>query len=242
MFMKTILHRSKSSPGESGIALITTLLLMIMLSALAVAFVLAMNTETRLQGNDKGNTRAYYGAEAGMEKMIADLNMLYQNQASPAVSDITDWGSSSFYPSVSGIGYQEYAYSVQASPPPNANAPLQFQSTVSSGPNQGLIASVIPIGLAVTANTSSQEEVRMTRQVEVALIPIFQFAVFCDGDCSFFAGPAMNITGRVQTNGDLYITPQGQTTFESQLRTAKEIVRDTLPNGQGAAANGYNGT
>jgi len=240
--MKILLHRSKSSQPERGIALITTLLLMIMLSALAVAFVLAINTETRLQGTDKGSTRAYYGAEAGMEKMIADLNTLYQNQASPAVNDITSLGATSFYPSISGINYNEYAYSVQASPPPNASAPLQYQSTVSSGPNQGLIASVIPIGLAVTADTGTQEEVRMTRQVEVALIPVFQFGVFCDADCSFFAGPRMSITGRVQTNGDLYITPQGTTTFEAQLRTAKEIVRDTLANGLAASTNNYTGT
>jgi len=91
MFMKNSLCRSKSSSANSsarGMALVTTLLLLIMLSALAIAFTLAVNTENRMQGTDKGNTQAYYGAEAGMEKMMIDLNGLYNTAAAPSVAQI----------------------------------------------------------------------------------------------------------------------------------------------------------
>jgi len=236
--MKTSLHKASCLKQQAtrGIALVTTLLLLVMLSALAVAFVLAVNTENRIQSTDKGETKAYYGAEAGMEKMISDLNNLYQSKSSPSVADIQGLGIAANYPAISGINYQEFAYAVTAAPAPNSTMPNQYSSTVASGPDQGLIASVIPIGLAVTARTSAQEEVRMTRQVEVALIPVFQFGVFSDPDLSFFAGPTMEVTGRVQTNGDLYLTPGGTTTFLDKLRTARELVRDTLGNGVLASA------
>lgn len=236
--MKTLLPKPKSikHAAKRGIALVTTLLLLVMLSALAVAFVLAVNTENRIQSTDKGETKAYYGAEAGMEKMISDLNGLYQSKASPSVADIQGLGVAANYPSVTGINYREFAYAVTAAPAPNNTMPNQYSSTVASGPNEGLIASIIPIGLAVTADTSAKEEVRMTRQVEVALIPVFQFGVFSDPDLSFFAGPTMEVTGRVQTNGDLYITPGGTTTFLDKVRTARELVRDTLANGVLASA------
>ncbi len=254
--MRILLCRSKSSASKSerGIALITTLLLMILLSALAVAFVMAVNTENRLQGGDKGNTKAYYGAEGAMEKMMADLNTLYTQQAAPSVNDITSLGcpppiSTCPTPSISGISYSEYLYNVFADPN-NRALPLQYESNIQSGPNQGLIASVVPIGLSVTADTTTNEEVRMTRQVEVALIPVFQFGVFSDSDLSFFAGPNFSVSGRVQTNGDLYLAahdlpttpgPGGITTFLDKIRTAKEVVRDTLANGLDASGNNYNG-
>ena len=45
----------------------------------------------------------------------------------------------------------------------------------------------------------------MTRDVEVAQIPVFQFGVFSDSDLSYFAGPNFDFGGRVHTNGDLYL-------------------------------------
>ncbi|HTC94113.1 MAG TPA: PilX N-terminal domain-containing pilus assembly protein [Terriglobales bacterium] len=239
--MKNSLCRSKSSSENSaarGIALITTLLLLILLSALATAFVMAVNTENRMQGNDKGNTQAYYGAEAGMEKMMIDLNGLYSNFASPSVAQIQGLSASSSctgscpFPSISGMQYTEYSFSTTPSAT-NPGQPQTWPSTVQAGPNQGLIADVIPISLSVTAKTNSSEEVRMIRNVEVALIPVFQFGVFSQSDLDFFAGPPMEIGGRVQTNGDLYLAAGngGDTAFLGKLRTAKEVVRDFLANG-----------
>src|SRR6266852_1940648 len=161
VFMKILLCRSKSSASKSevGIALVTTLLLLILLSALSIAFVLAVNTENRLQGGDRGNTKAYYGAEGAMEKMVIDLNTLYTQQAAPSVSDITGLGcpppmSTCPTPSINGISYSEYLYNVTPDPT-NSALPQQYESNIQSGPNQGLIAGVIPIGLSVTANTGT---------------------------------------------------------------------------------------
>ena len=85
-------RRTCSSDGamtrksQRGIALITVLLLLTLLSAIAVALVYKVNHEQHLQGADSGNTVAYYGAEAGMEKMMADLSLLYAQKAAPTSS------------------------------------------------------------------------------------------------------------------------------------------------------------
>jgi Tfp pilus assembly protein PilX len=240
MFMNNSFGRSKSNAGNSaqrGIALVTTLLLLIMLSALAMAFVLAVNTENRMQSTDKGNTTAYYGTEAGMEKAMLDLNSLYQSMAAPTVSQIQGLSapatctSNCPFPTIPGISYKEYSFT--AFPDPKTGQPRSWSSTVSAGPNQGLIANVIPITLAVTSQAPGTEEVRMLRNVEVALIPVFQFGVFSSTDLDTFAGPPMEIGGRVQTNGDLYLAAGngGDTVFRDKVLTAKEVVRDTLANG-----------
>ena len=86
--MKKIFSSDKLLESQRGVALISVLILLSLMSAMAVALVYKVNHEQRLQAADSGNTVAYYGAEAGMEKMIADLSLLYTQEASPTNCDI----------------------------------------------------------------------------------------------------------------------------------------------------------
>ena len=72
----------------------------------------------------------------------------------------------------------------------------------------------------------------MNRQVEVALIPVFQFGVFSDSDLSFFAGPNLDFQGRVHTNGDMYLSEgTGSTvTFHDKVTVWGNVIRWELPN------------
>jgi len=70
--------------SEKGVALIAALLLLVLMSALAVALLYKVNYEQRLQVTDSSNNVAFYGAEAGMEKMMSDLTALYRLQAAPS--------------------------------------------------------------------------------------------------------------------------------------------------------------
>ncbi len=58
---------------DSGIALLTTLLLMMLMSSLLVGFILLITSGQKLNGVNNGYSKAFYGAEAGMEKITADL-------------------------------------------------------------------------------------------------------------------------------------------------------------------------
>src|SRR5919108_4393123 len=87
MSMAKTMRRSKHD-GRRGVALIAVLLLLMVASAVAVALMYTVNTEQHLQGNDQGNGLAYYGAEAGMEKMMSDLGDLYTAQPSPSVAQL----------------------------------------------------------------------------------------------------------------------------------------------------------
>src|SRR6267378_4308327 len=69
--VKTIMRK------QSGIALITTLLLLLLMSAMVVGFVLLVTEGQRLSGLNNDQSRAFYGAEAGMEKLTADLGALF---------------------------------------------------------------------------------------------------------------------------------------------------------------------
>ncbi len=219
-----------------GFTLIAALLLLLLMSGLAVGLMYMTNTEVSVGGNDRESELAFYGAEAGMEKMTSDLGNLYTLNQAPSVGSIT--ALQGFPPAVPGVTYTEYAINV---PLNNLGQPAANTQTISSGPNQGLVAEIIPMTLDVTAQRSGGAQIRMVRTVEVAEIPVFQFGVFSDSDLSYFAGPDFDFAGRVATNHNLYISDGGSLIFHSKVTAAGEVVRDTLANGVNASSTGHGG-
>ena len=45
------------------------------------------------------------------------------------------------------------------------------------------------------------------QQVHLARIPIFQFAMYSSGDMEISCGQPFTVTGRVHSNGQLYVEP-----------------------------------
>ncbi|HVO79269.1 MAG TPA: PilX N-terminal domain-containing pilus assembly protein [Terriglobales bacterium] len=220
----------------TGFTLIAALLLLLLMSGLAVGLMYMTNTEARVGGNDLENNLAYYGAEAGMEKMTSDLGNLYSASQAPPVTSIT--ALNALPPDVPNITYTEYNINVPVDAKGN---PVTNVSNIQSGPNAGLVAEIIPMTLSVTAQRLSGAQVRMQRSVEVALIPVFQFGVFSDSDLSYFPGPGFDFAGRVATNGNFFVTPGGTLVFHSKITAAKEVIRDQLANGVDAKSSSHGG-
>jgi hypothetical protein len=222
---------------EKGFALIGVLLFLVLLSAMAITLSYTVRTEKRIGGSDQEGNLAYYDAEAGMEKMTADLGALYEKTKSPSAATISALGNDK--PGLPDVGYK-YVFNVVANPD---GSPQSHVQTISAGDFAGLSAQIIPINLDVTATRVSGAQAHMTRDVEVAQIPVFQFGVFSDSDLSYFAGPNFDFGGRVHTNGDLYLAEgNGSTlTFHDKLTAHGEVIRQTLVNGLTTSGN-YTGT
>lgn len=221
-----------------GFALVASLLLLLLLSGLAVGLLYVVNTETRLGSNDREDTVAYYGAEAAMEKMMVDVGAIYTARQAPSLADIQALSAPSYQPVLPGVTYPAYGFNV----PVSGGVPVAQVRNVSSGPNEGLVAYIIPMTLNVVARRTWGSEVRMQRNIEVALIPVFQFGVFSDSDLSYFPGPGFDFAGRVHTNGNLFLatTSTSGLVFHSKLTAVGEIIRRQLSNGVDTVATGRN--
>jgi hypothetical protein len=229
--------------SEKGVALVAALLLLILMSALAVALLYKVNYEQSLQSTDTGNNQAFYGAEAGMENLMAGLNSLYHLQSAPLCSDVNALTTTPPPTSDVGVTYPKYQITLQDGSLLTScvTPPSQIQS-ITQGPNAGLQAQIVPLTMSVGALRSTGEAVNMIRTVEVARIPIFQFGVFSESDLSFFPGPDFDFNGRVHTNRNLFVASTGTLTFHSPIRAAGDVVRDQLANGQGTLAQSRTGT
>ncbi len=227
----------KSHRRSQGFTLIAALLLLLLLSGLAVGLMYMVNSESHIGGNDINYNIAYYSAESGMEKLTADLAALYQSSQTPTPANITNL--TNFPPTA--MGSMNYAETITWAADAAGN-PISNWNTISAGNNQGLKALIVPYTLTVNATQPlSNASANITRSVEVALIPVFQFGIFADGDIDYFAGPAFTFKGRVHTNGNLYLASGSSLALYDKTTAFGEIVTDRLENGH-PTSSGYGGT
>jgi len=247
--MRTYGTKTKRQRSQ-GFTLIASLLMMLLLSGIAIGLMMMVNTEGKVGGTDLQNNLAYHAAEGGIEKMYSDLSAVFKNIQSPQASDICGisgppLGSASNEPSMVGVSWTQYLAmpgSTQQSTCPTSMT-MQW-GQISAGPDQGLWAQVIPVNMLVTAASTGGQEVSMSRTAQVALIPVFQFGVFCEGDCGFFDSPNLTFAGRVHTNSDLYLGVSGGSTlvFNNKLEAYGNVVTEVLPNGLPATGGSWDDT
>lgn len=220
-----------------GFTLIAALIILVLLSGVAAGLLFMVSNESRMGGNDLEANLAFYGAESGMEKLTADLSQLYSQSMSPTNAQIQNL--TNFPPTAAMVNGMSYTETISYPLDANGN-PVSNWNTVSSGANQGLDAEIIPMSMQVIATRPSGASVNMTRKVEVALIPVFQFGVFCGYDCSYFPGPNFGFGGRVHTNGNLFLAAGSNLVFNDKIAAFQQIVTDRLENGF-ITAGGYGG-
>ena len=74
--------------SERGIALITTLLVMMLMSALLVGFTTVVMSDQRYRLIDRDRVRSFYAAHSGLEKLNVDLGNLFLNNVAPTAAQL----------------------------------------------------------------------------------------------------------------------------------------------------------
>jgi type II secretory pathway pseudopilin PulG len=213
-----------------GFTLVASLLVLALLSGIAISLLFMVQGAGQVGGNDLETNQAYYGAESGMELLTANLAALYQQSQSPTPLQITALTNNP--PDSTMISSMNYQESITWTPDAFGN-PASHTSVIDPpSPNAGLTAEIIPLTLKVVASRPGGASVNMTRGVEVALIPVFQFGVFSDSDLSYFAGPNFNFQGRVHTNGNLFLAEGNGNSLvlNDKVTAVNQIIRDRLAN------------
>ena len=277
---------------SDGYALITSMIVLAVVTALVVGFITQVNTGQKIGLNDLDYTSAFYAAEAGLEKLNADLSKLFLQSVFPTSVQLSAIQGTSYRPAMTTATYPGYSLiggnstrlsatltssattasvlatagwpasgyfmidgeeiiyagltsttftglsrgangSTAAAHSNNATVSRSKVITIAEGPSAGLNAQVIPFSLEIVAGAGVGTEAKLTREVQVALIPVFQFGVFSDSDLSFFAGPDFNFGGRVHSNGNLFLAQGvgGTLTLAQKVTTAAEVIRQELANG-----------
>ena len=237
---------------EQGMALVTALLVLMLVSSMIVGLAWMVMTDQKLGINNSDRQRAFYSAEAGMESMTAALAAQFNLSPVVSAADVNTIMTTTAPIDMTGNGIQYISHATNAlcgangyciSFTPDAfGNPASTTHTILTGQNAGLVGLLTPYTLQVTAMTPQGSEVKLQRIVQTAAIPIFQFGMFCYNDCDFFAGPDFNFGGRLHSNGNLWLAENGGTlTLSDKVTAAGEIIRSNLENGTSTGAS-YNTT
>jgi hypothetical protein len=244
-------HRQSLADRQEGVALIVTLMVLMLVSALMVGFVAAVVADTRASGLDRDQTQAYAAAHAGLEQITSDLNALFTADFSPTTAQINNIratppvveGFNFIAPGgAAGSGYWVQPRFTDANGNPRPED-IVLGSQITAGPYQGFRGIITPYDITVTARSRGGAEVRMRRTLQTVAIPVFQFGMFSETDLAFHAGAeAFGFGGRVHTNGNLFLAAAngGSLTIGDRVTAFKEVIRTHLPNGL-PVGTGYTG-
>ena len=233
---------------QAGMALVTTLLLLLLMSAVVVGLLVMVTEGQKLTGMDNEQTRAFYGAESGMEKLTADLGNLFTATYAPTGAEVDALAlNPPNLPSSTDVSYVDQqgnsTYSISFTKDANGN-PLATYAQITSGssPYQGMSALETTYTLTVGALTVTGAQVKLQRTTQTVGIPLFQFGVFSQTDLSFFPGPNFNFGGRVHSNGNLFLASGGpagagptnttlnQLWLANPVTVVNDVFRDCLSN------------
>ena len=234
---------------EKGVALITSLMVLLLISAIVVGMCWMVMTDQRLGGNNKSRELAFYGAEAGMEKMTTDVANVFATSGSLTAANVATITAAP--PNlIPGVQYLNTAgastYNLTFTPDAFGNPATTNATILPPSAYAGMQGLITPFTMTVASqNIATGAEVKLTRQVQVVAIPVFQFGIYSDSDLSFFNGPSFGFGGRTHTNGNLWLTPnQGPTFLGDKVTVVGEVIRTNLENGfavtgAGADYGGY---
>jgi hypothetical protein len=237
------LKKSKRFRQDAGIALLTTLLLLFLMSSLLVGFAVLLASSQRLAGTNNQQVHAFYAAEAGMEQLTAGLGNLFSQTYSPSISQINALETTP--PVIPGIQYLTgngtSGYQITPTALDGNGNPAPTITTIKSGNYQGMTAMATDYVLMANARTTDGREVTLKRTTQTVGIPMFQFGIFSDNDLSFFPGPNFNFGGRTHTNGNLFLAAGATVWLSDKTDAYKDVIRWTLSNGH-LTSSGYTGT
>ena len=240
-----LFKKSKLLRDDAGVALITSLLLLFLMSSLLVGFCILLITNQQLTGSNNDNVTAFYAAEAGMEQMTANLGDLFAQTYSPTIAQINTVQLNP--PLLLNIQYLTSngtsGFTITPAAVDSYGNPAPTISTIKSGTYGGMTAMLTEYTMYGNARTTAGREVKLQRTIQTVGIPMFQFGIFSNTDLAFFAGPNFQFGGRTHTNGNLFLAEgNGDTlTMSDKVDAYKDVIRTNLENGWPVSTN-YTGT
>ena len=227
MNMKTTFTTQK--PDQTGSALMLTMIMSAIALALLAAAMSWSASSTRLTYRSIQYNRSVAAAEAATEKVVSQINRdflyggenlvinnlnTYRQNTVPSSSDSSYWSTWEFNDANGNIG-QTYVQRGAA-----VTSYIVLDSTYAG--LKGYVSTYTIVSHA--RDTASPQDVTagVLQQLQLASIPIFQFAMYSSGEMEISCGQPFDITGRVHSNGKLYVEPDSSLTFESSVTAVIE--------------------
>jgi hypothetical protein len=223
-------------PGQTGSALMLTMVMTgVALAILAGAMNWSANS-TRLTHRSIQYTRSVAAAEAATEKVLSQMARDCQTSGETVVRKNADDYRKMVPTTADSLFWKDWEFTDGSDHHANrtyVQGPNSSTHVVLTAPYAGLqaFASTWTVVSHARDTASLQRVVAgVLQEVQLALIPIFQYAMYSSGNMEVSCGQPFSVTGRVHSNGILYVEPASDLTFKSDVSAVGDIffLRDPL--------------
>lgn len=224
-------------PDERGAALAIAVIVIAILAVIALTALAFSSTEARIAGSDLQRTQTFYAASAALEKMTNDFSNLFYIKMNPTDADLSSIAAS--HP----VELKAEGFDFEQNLEKDVNLLTELQATqglpstvyprvnIPEGPYSGLFANIMPYKMtSIATMRGTGAQIKLEREFNNYLIPLFQFGMFSNGDIEIHPGPLMTFNGRIHSNGNIYAL--SSTRFLNRVTTAGEFVRDAMRGGE----------
>jgi hypothetical protein len=213
-------------------------LVMVFLTVSLVVLTAALSwtqTSTQLTGRHNQYFRTAAAAEAATEKVVARITRDYQSQGEslvfarlsdyralvPSVDESPLWSNYRFS---DAQGNHDHTYVELVAPTEFRMLSSQYRGL------RGYASTPRIVSNARETPARFDNLVAAVRQdIEIATIPLFQFAIFYNTDLEINPGPTMTVSGPVHCNTNIFLQPQSTLTFQSDVTAVASIIPDKKP-------------
>ncbi len=203
------------NPNQRGVALIAVLVVLSILMALCAGIVIKSRIDVQMTGALGQTITGFFAAESGLSQGMGEFKTKFLNYSIPVGTD--------FSPRTSTISGRLVSYQLteKIGNPKDIIIPagqlfaglhsLEYGYTVTS---------------KATNTARSDDEASVGAEFLVGNIPLFQFVAFYANDLEILPGANMNLTGRVHTNGNLYLNTDANPNTQTNGRASGLYIED----------------
>jgi hypothetical protein len=202
--------RSRAA-GRSGLALVTTIIVLAVIGLIVAAMATAAMSSIRASAMEYHEGRAFFAAEAGGEAALAQLKLALQD-GFLADDELTDMVP----PVLDDFSFDSFAAS---------RVGESVVETITDGPYEGLYALTQNVEIVSLVSDPSGTTSGVILDAKAQAIPIFQFGVFFEEDLEATNGPPMTFAGRVHSNGNIYLS-SANAWYMEMITTPNKVFHD----------------
>jgi len=227
---------------NKGFALVGALLLLLVLMALLTAYFGTTRLDISNSAANAASTTGFYAAEAGLNLRAGNIDTLFQGFNRPTGTSPTGTNPCVGTGGTNGTGdFACQSFSIRG-----RNVATYLVETTKDLVNGD--QTTIPVGeefaglrawqyrydaFSKALNPQGKTEAILKAGIRSRLVPLFQFAVFYQGDLEFNRTAPLTLAGPVHTNGNLFLDAGGGSTLaiNGNVTAVNQIYRGPKDDG-----------
>ena len=207
-----------------GSALFLALILAVVMASVMAGIFGYLTHTTQIEKRSNVRLEATYAAEYALEKAFEDLRVLVgrDTAALPTIAQTTGQTNVTVAPTTLFTTAGGYTWNAYLTVPIENGIPVAAHSSYNS--SQGAYQFLSVAELTRTVSLQAPVHVQIQREWKYVLTPLFQYAIFYNGDIELFPGASFVVNGRVHSNGKIYTGTSASITFADYVSNVNGLT------------------